>query len=136
MSGLGDALAADRPGELRAGFAVIRAAAEILDDLAAGLAIEQVTRRGCLGHFLQAVRAVRFHGVVRKKNVSVSLLRGKRMIEVRRVERGVVVQPAIGALEAAEEIIEARMWAPRDPAPALRLTLHECDLHGAQTRRR
>ncbi len=47
--------------ELRAGLAVIRAAAEVLDDLAAGLAIEEVTRRGCLGHFLQAVRAVRFH---------------------------------------------------------------------------
>ncbi|GMO96603.1 MULTISPECIES: hypothetical protein [Bradyrhizobium] len=58
------------------------------------------------------------------------------MIEVRIVEPGIVVQPAIGTLEAAEEIIEARMRAAGDPAPALRLALHECDLHGAQPRRR
>src|SRR3569832_1142580 len=56
-----EALAADGPGEVRTGFAVIRAAAEILNDLTAWLAAEEVTRRGCLGHFLQAVRAMRFH---------------------------------------------------------------------------
>lgn len=67
VGGLSDALAADRPGELRSGLAVIRAAAEILDDLAARLAIEQVARGGCLGHFLQAIRAVRFHGMSGKR---------------------------------------------------------------------
>src|SRR6516162_3381269 len=55
------ALAADRPGEPWAGLAVIGMAAEILDDFAAGLAVEKVTRRGCLGHFLETVRAVRLH---------------------------------------------------------------------------
>ena len=46
---------------------MIGADAEILDDLAARLAIEEVTRRGCLGHFLQAVRAVRFHQLQSRK---------------------------------------------------------------------
>ena len=58
------------------------------------------------------------------------------MIEVRIVEPDIVVGRAIGTLEAAEKIVEAWMRAARDPAPALQLALHECDLHGAQTRRR
>lgn len=64
-----------------------------------------------------------------------SARRGERTIEFGRVEPGIIVRRAIGALEAAEEIFEARMRAPRDPASALRLALHECDLHGAQPRR-
>jgi hypothetical protein len=66
----------------------------------------------------------------RKKEVSVSVLRGKRMIEVRIVEPGIVIQRAIGALEATEEIIKVRMRATRNTAPALRLTFHECEPHG------
>lgn len=46
------------------------------------------------------------------------------------VEPGVIVQRGIGALEAAEEIVEVRMRAARDTAPALRLTFHEGELHG------
>ncbi|WP_158537638.1 hypothetical protein [Bradyrhizobium sp. MOS003] len=58
------------------------------------------------------------------------------MIEVRRVEPRIVVELVIGALEAAEEKIEARMRAARDSASALRLALHEGDLHDAQPCRR
>ncbi|TFV48632.1 hypothetical protein E4K65_11050 [Bradyrhizobium niftali] len=136
MGGVAGALAADGPGELRTGLAMIRGAAEILDDLAAGLAVEQVTRRGCLGHFLQAVRAMRSHGFDPERRFSVSALRGKRMVELRIVEPGIVDHRAVGALEAAEEIIEARMRATRNPAPALGLTFYERDLHGRQPRRR
>jgi hypothetical protein len=57
------------------------------------------------------------------------------MIEVGRVEPGIAVQGAIGALEAAEEVIEARMRTTPDPAPALVLALRQSDLHGAQSRR-
>lgn len=62
-------------------------------------------------------------------------LRGKRMVELRIVELGIVIQSAVGALEAAEEVIEARMRATRNPAPALRLTFYDRDLHGRQPRR-
>jgi hypothetical protein len=58
------------------------------------------------------------------------------MVELRIVEPGIVDHRAVGALEAAEEIIEARMRATRNPTPALRLTLYERDLHGRQPRRR
>ncbi|MBJ7407741.1 MAG: hypothetical protein JHD07_32445 [Bradyrhizobium sp.] len=46
------------------------------------------------------------------------------------VEPGVIVQRGIGALEAAEEIVEVRMRTARNTAPALRLTFHEGELHG------
>ena len=52
------------------------------------------------------------------------------MVELRIVEPGILDHRAVGALEAAEEIIEARMRATRNPAPALRLTFYERDLHG------
>ena len=51
------------------------------------------------------------------------------MIEVRIVEPSTVIQHAIGALEATEQIIKVRMRAPRNTAPALRLTFHECEPH-------
>ncbi|MCK1681235.1 hypothetical protein IVA87_17885 [Bradyrhizobium sp. 147] len=59
-----------------------------------------------------------------------SALRGKRMVDVRIVGPGIVVPRAIGAFEAAEEVVEIRMRSPRNTAPALRLTFHECELHG------
>nr|GAJ36335.1 hypothetical protein BDOA9_0155520 [Bradyrhizobium sp. DOA9] len=126
------ALAADRPGELRAGLAVIRAAAEVLDDLAAGLAIEQVTRRGCLGHFLQAVRAMRFHGSSPERESSVPARWLERLIQLRCFEPAVVAPLAFGAFEPAEEIVEVRMRTPRNAALAFRLTFHEGDPHGRQ----
>ncbi|WP_456837667.1 hypothetical protein [Bradyrhizobium sp. USDA 4486] len=58
------------------------------------------------------------------------------LVEIRIVEPGIVVQRAIGAFEATEEMVEARMRPTRDPAPALWLAFHERDLHGAQLRRR
>ena len=58
------------------------------------------------------------------------------MIQVRRLGPGVVARLAFGALKPTEEIVEVRMRAPRDAAPALRLTLHECDLHERQARKR
>src|SRR5581483_2545633 len=48
VGGVDRAPATDRPGEVWAGLAVIRAAAEVLNDLAAGLAVEEVTGRGRL----------------------------------------------------------------------------------------
>jgi hypothetical protein len=121
VGGVGGAPAADGPGELRTGFTVLGMAAKILDDLAAGFAVEEVTRCGRLGHFLQAVRAMRFHGFV-----------PERMVEVRIVEPGIVVGCAVAVLKPAEEIVEVRVRATRDAAPALRLTFHECDLHGVR----
>ncbi|WP_291630121.1 hypothetical protein [Bradyrhizobium sp.] len=59
-----------------------------------------------------------------------SAWRAKRTVEVRMVEPGVIVQRGIGALEAAEEIVEVRMRTARNTAPALRLTFHEGELHG------
>ncbi|MEY9185968.1 hypothetical protein ABIG06_007523 [Bradyrhizobium sp. USDA 326] len=53
------------------------------------------------------------------------------MVEVG-VGPGIVVQHSVGALEAAEEVLEAWMRATRNPASAFRLALHQCDLHGAQ----
>lgn len=46
------------------------------------------------------------------------------------VEPGIIVQRGIGALEAAEVIVEVRMRAARNTAPALRLAFHERELHG------
>ena len=57
-----------------------------------------------------------------------------RMVQVGIVEPGIVAMRAVGVLEATEEIVEVGMRAPRDAAPALRLTLYECDLHGLQAR--
>jgi len=54
----------------------------------------------------------------------------RTMVEVRKLRPGFVVRLAGGTLEAAEEVVEVRMRAPRDAAPALRLELHERDLHG------
>ena len=130
MDGVDRALAADRPRELGPRLAVIRTAAEVLNDLAAGFAVEEVARRGRLGHFLQAVRAMRFHGAFRKMGVSVPARRVPRMVQVRIVEPNIVVRCAIGVLAAAEEIVEVRMWAARDKAPALRRTFHDRDPHG------
>lgn len=59
-----------------------------------------------------------------------SAWRAKRTVEVRRVEPAIVGQRALGSLEAAEEIVEVRMRAARNTAPALRLTFHEGELHG------
>jgi hypothetical protein len=115
---------------LRAGLTVIRAAAEELDDLAAGFAVEQVARRGRLGHFLQAVRAMRLHELGPEKN-SMPARRPERVIQVH-LGPGVVAHLAFGAFEPTEEKIEVRMWAPWDSASALRLTLHERDLHGVR----
>jgi hypothetical protein len=53
------------------------------------------------------------------------------MIQVH-VGPGVVAHLAFGAFEPTEEKIEVRMWAPWDSASALRLTLHERDLHGVR----
>ena len=64
------------------------------------------------------------------KEVSVSARRGKRMVEVRRVEPAIVGQRAIGAFEAGKEVVEVWMRAPRNTASALRLTFHEGELHG------
>ena len=130
MGSVDGALAPDGPGEPRAGLAVLCMAAEELDDLAAGFAVEEVARRGRLGHFLQAVRAMRFHGAFPKMGVSVPARRVPRMVQVRIVEPSIVVRCAIGVLAAAEEIVEVRMWAARDKAPALRRTFHDRDPHG------
>src|SRR3954469_24202263 len=53
------------------------------------------------------------------------------MIQVH-VGSGVVAHLAFGAFEPTEEKIEGRMRAPRDAAPALRLTLYERHLHGVR----
>lgn len=53
------------------------------------------------------------------------------MIQVH-VGPGVVAHLAFGAFEPTEEKIEVRMRAPRDAAPALRLTLYERDLGQAR----
>ena len=52
------------------------------------------------------------------------------MIKVSHLGAGIVGQLAFGAFKPAEEIVEVRMRAARDAAPAFRLTLHKGDLHG------
>jgi hypothetical protein len=52
------------------------------------------------------------------------------MVQVRIVGPGIVARRADGVFEAAEEIVEVRMRAARDTAPALWLTFHDRDLHG------
>src|SRR3569832_1383264 len=57
----------------------------------------------------------------------------ERVIKVRRLDPGVLAPLAFGAFEPPEEIVEVRMRTSREAAPAFRLTLHECDLHGVRS---
>ncbi|MGY4503596.1 hypothetical protein ACVWYH_007553 [Bradyrhizobium sp. GM24.11] len=52
------------------------------------------------------------------------------MIQVRGLAAWIVVHLALGAFEPTDEVVEVRMRTARDATPALRLTLHEGDLHG------
>ena len=52
------------------------------------------------------------------------------MVQVGRLGARIVAHLAFGMFESTEEVVEVRMRAAGDAAPALRLTLHESDLHG------
>ncbi|OAF06144.1 hypothetical protein AYJ54_20925 [Bradyrhizobium centrolobii] len=54
------------------------------------------------------------------------------MIRVRHLGPGVVAPLAFGAFKTTEEVVEVRVRAPWDAAPALRLTLHDRDPHGVR----
>ncbi|WGD55712.1 hypothetical protein QA641_18595 [Bradyrhizobium sp. CB1650] len=68
-----------------------------------------------------------------RKKASRPVRRPERVIPFRHLGADVVAHLVFGMFETAEEIIEVGMRAPWDAAPALRLTPHDCDLHGHHT---